>query len=1002
MVFGGCGEFKNTFGWRKSVFFSGLDMLKKISRRTSHILIGIAVLFAVYNIVGFLLFPFALKKILLSKLPEYLHREASIEAIRFNPYSFTLTIKGFGLKERQGPGTFIAFDELYVNLQGRSLVRRALVVKEIKLVKPLINVIRNNDLSYNFSDLLPKAVPAPAAKTKAPALKFSFNNIQIINGSVGFEDRPKKVTHRVTDIAATIPFISNVPKEVDIFVKPSFYANVNGAVFRAEGETKPFADTLETLLTLNLKDVSLPYYLAYSPIPMDYRFKSGVLGANLVISYKVFANREPSLSVKGPVDFTKIVIQDLKGGPMVDLPSLHVGIASAELFSRSVDLSSIVFQRPRVYATRDHAGKLNLMALVPKIEKSEAADAKAPQKDAAPEKTATPFVLSVDKLELQKAGFYFADFFRETDFKKTIEPVDLTVSGFSNSAGKMSAIKMTFKNDRGESASVDGNAAINPVAADFSFDISGIDLSALNPYVRQMANIVVTRGRASIAGKVNASMAGGLKASYKGNARLAGISVLDKLNNEVLLRWATLSLSGVDAGLSPLRVKVGTVELNGFYADVIISNEGKLNLGNIMIKTKPEEEKAAAQPAKAPAAGERPDIRVDRVVFKKGLIDFRDRHIEPNFSANIGDIRGRVSGLSSVESKAADVDLSAKLNNYAPASITGKVNPLGKDLFVDLHISMDDLDLYPFTPYSGKYAGYAIEKGKLFLNLKYQIEKKKLDSSNKVLIDQFNFGDRIESPTATKLPVKFAINLLKDRQGKIDLDIPVAGTLDDPQFSISGVIIKVIVNLIVKAATSPFKLLGTLFGGGQDLGYVEFNPGSASITDKGAKKLDALINALYNRPALKLDIEGYADPVADRDSLREQKFTRSIKAEKFAETVKKGETSLTIDDMVIGPKEYEQYLWSAYKKGKFRKPTNFLGLTKKLPVPEMEKLLRENTIVTDDDLRELASSRAKAVRDYIVSSKKVEPGRAFIVQPKSLSPEKKENLPDSRVEFKLE
>jgi uncharacterized protein DUF748 len=979
-------------------------MLKKISRRASHILIGIAVLFAVYNIVGFFVFPYALKKILLSKLPETLHREASIEAIRFNPYSFSLTIKGFGLKERQGQGTFIAFDELLINLQGRSLLRKALVIKEIKLVKPSINVIRNTDLSYNFSDLLPKAVPVPAAKAKAPAVKFSFNNIQITDGSVGFDDRPKKVKHSVSDINATIPFISNVPKEVDVFVKPSFSAKVNDAVFTAGGETKPFADTLETLFTLNLKDVSIPYYLAYSPIPLDYRFKSGVLGADLVISYKVFANREPELAVRGPVDFRKIVIEDLKGGPMVDLPSLHVGIASAELFTSSLSLSSIVFERPRVYATRDRNGKWNLMALVPKIEKPEAPEAEAPEKAGAPEKTPPPLVLSVDKIELQKAGFYLTDLFKETDFKKTLEPVDLTISGFSNGAEKPSAVKLTFKNDQGESASVDGNVAINPAAADLSLDISGIDLSAVNPYVRQMANIVITKGRASMSGKLTASMAAteGLKASYRGNARLSGLSVLDKLNNEVLLKWSALSISSVDADYNPLRVKVGTVELNDFYTDVIINKEGQLNLGNIMVKTKPEEGKAAEPPAKAATAGERPDIRVNRVVLKKGLISLKDRHIEPNFSADVSDIRGKVSGLSSAESKAADVDLSAKLNRYAPASITGRINPLRKDLFVDLHIALDDLDLSPMTPYSGRYAGYAIEKGKLFLNLKYQIDKRKLDSSNKVLIDQFNFGDRIESPVATKLPVRFAVNLLKDRQGKIDLDLPVTGSLDDPQFSLSGVIIKVIVNLIVKAATSPFALLGSLFGGGQDLGYVEFGTGSASITETSAKKLDALINALYNRPALKLDIEGYADAKADRETMREQRFTRSIKAEKFAETVKKGGTSTTIDDMVIGPKEYEKYLWLAYKKGKFRKPTNILGLTKKLPVPEMEKLLRENTVVTDDDLRELASGRANAVRDYIGSSGKVEPGRVFIVQPKSISPEKKENLSESRVEFKLE
>ncbi len=967
-------------------------MLKKIRDRSGKILIGIAILFAVYNVAGFFILPYVLKWLFLKELSENLHREASIEAVRFNPYSFAVTIKGFDLKERQGPGTFIAFDELYLNLQGRSFLRKALVIKEIKLIKPLINIIRNNDRSYNFSDLVAKG--ASAGKAQAGGLKFSFNNIQILNGSVDFDDRPKRVTHSVRDIAATIPFISNVPKEVDIFVKPTFSARVNDAVFRAEGETKPFADTLETLLTVNLKDLSIPYYLAYSPVPIDYRFKSGVLGANIVISYKLFANREPSLTLRGPIDLKKIVIQDLKGGPMADLPSLHADIASVELFSRSLNMTSIVFKRPRVYLMRDGTGKFNLKALIPETEKTGTGSEKAAAN--------APFVLYVDKIQFQKAGFYFSDFFKDRNFQRIIEPVNCTVSGFSNSAEKTSGIALSFKNDLGESASIDGNFSINPPAADLRLDISGIDVAPLKPYVSEMVNIVIMRGRASMSGRLTASLVGdkGFKASYKGKARLTGFSALDKLNNEVLLKWANLSLNGIDAGYNPLYVNVRGVALNDFYSDVIVNREGILNLGNIMVRTEPG--KGGAKAPAPPSSSARPNIRVNTVVFKGGLISFKDRHIDPNFSADIADIRGKVSGISSEENKAADVSLTGKIDKYAPVNITGKINPLRKDLFVDLHMSLDDLDLSSVTPYSGKYMGYAIEKGKLFLNLKYQVERKKLDSSNKVLIDQLNFGNRVESPVALKLPIKFALNMLKDRQGKIELDIPVAGTLDDPQFSVSGVIIRIIVNLIVKAATSPFALLGQLFGGGQDLGYVEFDPGSRSITEASSKKLDALINALYNRPALKLDIEGYIDAKADGKSLREYKFTRSIKAEKFDETVKKGETSMTIDDVVIGPKEYEKYLWLAYKKGKFRKPSNILGFTKKLPVPDMEKLLRENTGITDDDLRELASERAEAVRDYIESSGKVESERVFIVGPKSLSPEKKENLKDSRVDFKLE
>ena len=190
-----------------------------------------------------------------------------------------------------------------------------------------------------------------------------------------------------------------------------------------------------------------------------------------------------------------------------------------------------------------------------------------------------------------------------------------------------------------------------------------------------------------------------------------------------------------------------------------------------------------------------------------------------------------MSGLSAEQNTTADVELRAKLNDYAPLEITGKINPLRDDLFVDLKARINDLDLSPATPYSGKYAGYAIEKGKLSVDVKYSISKGKLDSQNNIFIDQFNFGDKVESPQATKLPVKLAVALLKDRKGEIKLDLPVTGSLDDPKFSVWGIIVKIIVNLIAKAATSPFALLGAAFGGGEELSYVEFDYGSTVITE---------------------------------------------------------------------------------------------------------------------------------------------------------------------------
>jgi hypothetical protein len=383
------------------------------------------------------------------------------------------------------------------------------------------------------------------------------------------------------------------------------------------------------------------------------------------------------------------------------------------------------------------------------------------------------------------------------------------------------------------------------------------------------------------------------------------------------------------------------------------------------------------------------------------VVEFTDRSIQPEYSARLEEIGGRVSGLSSEETSLADLDLRAKLDRYAPLEITGKINPLKEDLYVDLKVRFKDMDLSSMTPYSGKYVGYTIEKGKLSFDLKYLIEKRKINSTNYIFLDQFNFGDKVESPHATKLPVKLAIALLKDRKGEIKLDIPVRGSLDDPKFSIGKIILQIIINLITKAVTSPFALLGAIFGHGEELSYLEFDYGSLLLTKENLKKIDALSKVLYERPSLKMEIEAHVDMEKDREGLRQYIFNRKLKTQKLKEMIKKGHPAIPVDEIKIEPSEYGKYLKLAYKEEKFPKPRNILGFAKDLPPAEMEKLMLTHIVVTESDLRNLASQRALLLKDAILKSGKVEPERIFILEPKSLVPEKKEKLKDSRVDLKI-
>ena len=308
-----------------------------------------------------------------------------------------------------------------------------------------------------------------------------------------------------------------------------------------------------------------------------------------------------------------------------------------------------------------------------------------------------------------------------------------------------------------------------------------------------------------------------------------------------------------------------------------------------------------------------------------------------------------------------------------------------------------------FSTYAGKYAGYGIEKGQLSLFLKYMIEDRKLSAENRVFLDQLTFGDEVDSPEATKLPVKLAVALLQNRKGEIDINLPISGSLDDPQFSVGGVIVKVILNLFVKAVTSPVALLGSLFGGGDELAYVEFDYGYASITDPMRERLKTLVKVLEDRPSLKLEIAGRIDPERDREGLKRALMERRVKAQKQADLVKKGTESGSVDEIEVDAKEYPKYLERAYKAEKFPKPRNFIGLVKDLPVEEMEKLMIANVKSGDDELRDLAERRAAAAREWFVTQGKVPAERVFTIQPHLTAKDGPQNdkARESRVDFLL-
>jgi hypothetical protein len=541
------------------------------------------------------------------------------------------------------------------------------------------------------------------------------------------------------------------------------------------------------------------------------------------------------------------------------------------------------------------------------------------------------------------------------------------------------------------------------VRTEGTVEVANLQIGAAAAYIENFLQVIISGGALSAKGQISVEVPdeAPVRVGVRADASVSGFASLDEASSQDLLRWKSLAVKGIDFQLEPLKVSVDQITLSDFFSRLIVSPDGTLNMQTLARKPPPEAE--APPPAADAGKDKRPEgppanLRLGRIVLENGSVSFSDFFIKPNYSVALTRVAGSVSEMT--PDKAGGVELRGRIHQTAPLEILGQVNTLSKDLFVNMKASVKDIDLPPVTPYSAKYAGYSIQKGKLSVKVSYHIENRKLAAENNVYLDQFTFGERVETPTATTLPVVFAVALMKDKNGVIDVDLPISGSLDDPDFAVGGIIVKAVVNLVTKAVTSPFALLGALAGGGgEELAYVEFAPGSAALEGEGEKKLDLLAKALDARPGLKLEVSGRVDPGPDRDALKRAAVERGIKAAKLKDAGAKAGTS--IDEVTVAPAEREKYLTAAYKDAKFDRPRNAIGLLKDLPPAEMEQLMLANAPVRDDDLRQLANARAQAAKSWLVESGKIDAERVFIVSPKTGVEGIKDQGRPTRVDFSL-
>lgn len=664
--------------------------------------------------------------------------------------------------------------------------------------------------------------------------------------------------------------------------------------------------------------------------------------------------------------------------PFIRLRSLEIRRAAADLGAQAVNLGEIRIDDIAARLRRGKDGVLDVTQLAPAAE----GESRPP---------ARPWRIDLAHAVLERGALTFEDLVPEEPMKIAIVPFRLEAQRLSTAKGQGGSVSLRATIDKTGTLTASGRLALEPLSARLKVAARSVALLPLQRYLDESVHFAITSGVLSTNGTLAFDLPPGAaaKVAYQGELGIADFASIDKRSTQDLLNWKTLALSGLDFELQPVKLSVDEVALAEYYARIIVSPEGRFNLQDLV---------AAPQRPAAETSSARPALRIGKIALQGGNVNFSDFFIKPNYRANLTGVGGTVTEMT--PDKAGDVELHGKVDNAAPLEIAGRVNPLAQDLFLDLKGSAKDIELPPLSPYAVKYAGYGIERGKLSLKVEYRVEQRKLAAQNQVYLDQLTFGERVDSPTATKLPVTLAVALLKDRNGVIDVSLPISGSLDDPQFSLGGAIAKVVLNLVVKAVTAPFALLGSLFGGGAELAYLEFPSGSAMLPHEPSK-LEALAKALQQRPGLKLEISGRAAPQVDREGLKRAALDRKVKAQKWNDLRRGGSAPASVDAVTVDGAEYEKYLRRAYDEEKFAKPRNWLGIARELPIGEMESLMLEHVSVTDEDLRQLANARAQAAKEWLVTAGQVPAQRVFLVAPKLTAEGIQDKGPPTRADFSL-
>lgn len=833
---------------------------------------GLALL-ALYALVGFVVVPPIIRSQIVHQASTRLHRAVTVAKVRFNPFTLESRLIGFDLRDRDGT-PLVAFDTLVVNHQLSSIVHRALVLKEIRLVRPTVTARIAPDGRLAVADLFEADTVVPAVADTAPASlpRLKVYALSISGGTITFIDdsRTPRYTELFEDLGLSLDGFSTLPAESGDHVLTVSFAS--GAEVRWTGTEVTQPLQLDGRIEISGARLSRLAQVLGDRMPLSVT--SGTAG--VTFEYRVTQASDGALQAalsNGALDLRDIAMRPPNAvSDWFRLGRIEASGLRAAWPQRTVSVDLVRVSQPWIAAARLRDGTLDWAPYLEALQTPAAAHS-----DTAPAWTAT-----LSALEVVEGGVHLEDRTVQPVVAFDFDKIAVRLDSLSTDPARRVGIALSAALGRSTSFEAKGGATRTPMAADLTLAMKGMDLSLIQPYLGAAPPITVSAGKASASGSVK-YRTGKPQVSFDGVAAIDGLEV-QSADGDRLIAWKSTRLRGIHATTGPDLARIRSVEVVDPFLKIAITKSQEVNLAALSALL-PQTDTTAAFP-----------YEIVEVLIKNAEIDFEDLSLLLPFRTRIHSATGSITDVASFGGTPGALEFEGLIDDDGRARATGTLYVSDPYAATEIKADFRNVNLPGFSPYSLEFAGYPLVKGRLDLDLDYRIQAKQLTATHHIVASDLELGERVEGGAVPGFAVKLALSLLKDSQGKIKLDAVVEGTVDDPQFRYSAVVWQVLKHALGRIATAPFRFLGNLLGlGGDDLELVEFDPGRTDLIQPEQVKLDSLAAELGRRPALTISVEGRYDSISDAEAIREGKLKALIAARRggAAAATAKADTSAT-------------------------------------------------------------------------------------------------------------